>query len=258
MRVTPAMAQRWLLMNKRNRPLSPKQVGLYAKDMTEERWKMNGESIKFAGQDRLIDGQHRLAACVAANVPFDTLVSTGLDAEAFDTIDCGRRRGAADTFAVREEKNYAALAAALVIVKLYDDGNVSYGSRLTAEGATNQDYEKWLEKYPKIRESVAVAINHKTAVLQPSIAAACHFIFSRHSRSDADAFMTSLLTGTGITRGSALQKLQAVLIQNASSSKKMYRGELLGLTIKTWNAFRGKKNIQRMRSVDGEKFPVAQ
>lgn len=50
--------------------------------MRNGNWKANGEAIKFSSTGRLLDGQHRLRACVKEQVPFTTLVIRGLEDEA--------------------------------------------------------------------------------------------------------------------------------------------------------------------------------
>lgn len=90
--ITPKKAAEWLKRNVANRPLSQRTVTNYATAMADRAWKLNGDSIRFNGSGDLIDGQHRLTGCVKAGVPFDSYVIRGLDHDAFDTIDQGRRR----------------------------------------------------------------------------------------------------------------------------------------------------------------------
>ena len=91
--ITPAVAAEYLrLYNQGNRKPNKAQVAYYAKMMNEGEWELNGESIKFSGSGetlRLLDGQHRLMACVEANVPFETLVVRDIEEKTFDTLDQG-------------------------------------------------------------------------------------------------------------------------------------------------------------------------
>jgi hypothetical protein len=94
MMVTPELAKQWLEANTHNRPLSEELVIAYMVDMLDGRWQYNGDAIRFDHTGRLIDGQHRLHACIEAGVPFETDVVTGLAPEAIRTIDIGRVRTA--------------------------------------------------------------------------------------------------------------------------------------------------------------------
>jgi len=95
--IDPSMAKEWMATsNINNRKLRPNIVTKYADAMLRKQWIYNGESIKFDKNGVLIDGQHRLQAVIKSGVPLYTQVTTGLSHEAFDTIDDGAPRRAAD------------------------------------------------------------------------------------------------------------------------------------------------------------------
>ena len=72
--ITPEYAKELLDYNKKNRSLSKATVDRYAEDMRKDNWQQNGEAIKIDWDGNLIDGQHRLAACVKSGVSFDKLL----------------------------------------------------------------------------------------------------------------------------------------------------------------------------------------
>ena len=74
-KITPELAKKYLANNKINRGLNKNSVAKYATSMQEGRWKLNGEPIQFNCDGTLINGQHRLQACVRADTSFDTLVA---------------------------------------------------------------------------------------------------------------------------------------------------------------------------------------
>ena len=97
-RVTPALAKKWLALNvQTNRRLDKRKVSQYAHLLANKMWDLNGETIKFDMTGNLIDGQHRLAACIEANKGFSTVVVRGLDPATIATIDTGRKRSLADS-----------------------------------------------------------------------------------------------------------------------------------------------------------------
>jgi hypothetical protein len=67
----------------------------------------------------LVDGQHRLAAIVEADVPVEMTVFTEVAQGAFDVLDTGKRRNAADVLAMEGEKSAVLLAAMVRTVWLY-------------------------------------------------------------------------------------------------------------------------------------------
>jgi hypothetical protein len=48
----------------------------------------------------LVDGQHRLAAIIEADLPIEVTVFTDVGAGTFDVLDTGKRRNAADVLAI--------------------------------------------------------------------------------------------------------------------------------------------------------------
>lgn len=94
---SPEKAQRILdTKNPMNRSISAGHVARMADDMRNGRWDANGETIKFDSEGNLLDGQHRLQAIAMSGTSQKLLVVRGLDAQARNTVDSGRRRTVGD------------------------------------------------------------------------------------------------------------------------------------------------------------------
>lgn len=258
--ITPEVAREMLRGNQRNRPLRKNYVRLLAEEMKAGKWTFNGVPIILNGK-LLIDGQHRLEACVYSNSPFKTLVVSGVDADAFVTIDMGKKRTAADTLSTKGEKNAATLAAAATIVDIYYGRQRENLLRFSAGvRGNNRMVTEALKTFPAIRQSVTHCVGRPTKLVPMSILSACHYIFSRIDTVLADLFIERLSTGTNIAEGSAMAELHARLIDNYTSSRKHSRGYITSLIIKAWNAERTGRNIKRLRGWTGdnnEVFPEA-
>lgn len=113
--VTPAKAKQWLKTNRHNRPLSRGYLRSLVNAIRAGEWEDNGETIKFNGAGRLVDGQHRLTAVVQTNRPLPMTVVEGLNETAFDTIDQGKRRQVADALARDGVPYYITVAGAQVL-----------------------------------------------------------------------------------------------------------------------------------------------
>ena len=87
--VTPAMATEWMKKNIRNRRLTPSKVNRFAEMIKEGMWQTTHQGVAFYDNDELADGQHRLAAIIAANKPVHCMVSYGLTPESNAAIDTG-------------------------------------------------------------------------------------------------------------------------------------------------------------------------
>lgn len=112
--ITPDVAKCYLEHNDINRIPNKGQIAFYARMMQNGEWQLNGEAIVFAEGGRLIDGQHRLMACVYANVPFETLVVRGVQESVFTTIDKGRTRTHGDVLKISGITNSNQIAATIV------------------------------------------------------------------------------------------------------------------------------------------------
>lgn len=97
MEITPDIATDMLTCNINNRKLRPSVVIQYASDMQMGRWHPDADSpIVFDWDGRLINGQHRLHACIKADTPFVARVNRGVDPAAYDVMDQGFKRQAGD------------------------------------------------------------------------------------------------------------------------------------------------------------------
>src|SRR5262245_34900010 len=87
--VSPALAEEWLSKNPNNRNLRRPVVDSYARDMSAGHWHLNGETIKFAANGELLDGQHRLHAIAVSGNSVSMVVIRGLSADVMLTVDSG-------------------------------------------------------------------------------------------------------------------------------------------------------------------------
>ena len=62
--ITPANAEAYLKNNAHHRKVKQKKIDAYVKDLTEGVWRLNGKTITFDSNGRLLGGQHRLHAIV--------------------------------------------------------------------------------------------------------------------------------------------------------------------------------------------------
>lgn len=112
--VTPAEAERLLKGNTRNRNISRQRVNAMAKKIESGGWKLTGQAHIIVGSDGvLLNGQHTLSAIIKSNCPIETVVSRDVDPSAFDAIDTGMKRTAAQVMAMAGESNAAVLSAAV-------------------------------------------------------------------------------------------------------------------------------------------------
>lgn len=252
--ITPEIALELLANNAENRRINEKTVKIYARAMKNGEWKLNGETIKF-NSTRLIDGQHRLYACIEAEASFDTFVLADAPDEIFDSIDVGKIRRAGDILGMgpHREKNAALLAATIKIIRAY---YANEDIRKTTYSVI--EIENTLNERPDIRDFVNKTASFKSPVLPKSITAACYYIFDGLDHIKAAQFMAGLIDGIGLESGSPILVLRNKLIADHQATAKLPPKAKIAITIKAWNAFRTGKKIRQLNYRSGlESFPVA-
>ena len=123
--VTSLLAEYILKLNfPHNRRTKPIKIKEYAKDMEEGKWVLNGETIKFADDGYLHDGQNRMKACIRAGVPFTTDIRFGIPASAFSTIDTGKSKTGEDMLTNAGYTNTTKRAGALRWLMNFQSSNI--------------------------------------------------------------------------------------------------------------------------------------
>lgn len=98
-----------------------------ATEINAGQWVVNGETIKFDWNGVLVDGQHRLSACILANKPIVTGIVHGLDPAAFTTVDTGVGRSLADILHTEGFTNVNILGGVIRIINKINKGAHTIG-----------------------------------------------------------------------------------------------------------------------------------
>lgn len=244
MQITPELAAQWLGKNTSNRRLNKNVVNFYARQIAENRWILNGETIKFNGES-LVDGQHRLHAIVQAGRPIRSAVVFGLPDKAFRTVDAGRTRTYADDLFLTGFADSVILAATVRLIRDISLGYY-YGQGKRANTPSRTELQEYLVDHPEIIESVN-RTKKVYPVLTQSTAAALHFLFSQKDATLAEVFMEQLKTGENLAKGDPAFMLRERMVRDRLSKYRLKRKETLALCIKAWNAARVGKKVLTLR-----------
>jgi hypothetical protein len=199
--ITPARAAEMLVANTTNRPVSRSVVRGFAEAMRRGDWMVTHQGIAFDRKGVLVDGQHRLAAIVEADVPVAVTVFTEVDEGTFDVLDTGKRRNAADVLAIEGEKSTTMLAAMVRTVWLYrnrPDLNWSGG----AAAVTNHQVVATLQENPKLRDFVGLGerIAAATGMIKSAAGAASYLVEQANRRADLTGWYDGIIDGAGLTK----------------------------------------------------------
>lgn len=248
--IHPLHAKRLLDGQIKNRKVSMATVKRYAEAMSDSKWVLNGVPIVFAN-GVLIDGQHRLHACIKSRKPLKTFIVKLTDESVFTTLDTGKKRSNSDVLSVTEPKGAATIVAAVDIVAKIDfDGKLvgnGAGSRLNIPTYEIEDYVK---KYSSMDVSVkeTLAWSRKLKVKRSSLAA-LHYLLSRAAfdPKDVDQFLGEVFGAYTASIGSPSAVLKDAIVKGLiSKTINKTPGWLIRAGIFAWNAWRQDKTIQRL------------
>ncbi|HET98772.1 MAG TPA: hypothetical protein ENH89_00055 [Aurantimonas coralicida] len=259
-RLTPAMATKLLEANKLNRPLSQAHVDRIAKQITEGKWRFNGDTIKIAVNDDVLDGQHRLWACILADMPIETAIIDGIEREAFSTIDTIRKpRSGADILSLCGLDRHRKTVASALAWLLRWQRNAFPKIRAPKNRIENSDIEAAYEAHPAMAEA-AERTRRLKGVISISIATFLYYVFSNKNQELADKFVDTLENPAGMSVSHPFFQYRTWLLQSNEQPSRADSVLVVAYAIKAWNAARKghkPKNIYwRGQGPSAEPFPT--
>jgi hypothetical protein len=263
-KVTPVKAAEMLSANTSNRPLSRSTVRAFAEAMGRGDWLVTHQGIAFDTRGVLVDGQHRLAAIVEADVPVEMTVFTDVEPDTFDVLDTGKKRNAADVLAIEGEKSSTLLAAMVRTIWQYEnrpDATWSGG----AAAVTNHQIVQTLQAHPKIRDFVAVGerIATETGMIKSAAGAAAYLVeqANKGKKAQLAQWHEGVIDGAGLAKNDprlvfrrtmfAMARKQAGVVQRRRDTR-----EHVALYLKAFNAWATGEKITQLRFTAREAVPA--
>jgi hypothetical protein len=256
---TPELAERVLTQrNLNNRPMKPGKIKDYARDLREGRWGLTGDTIKFARDGSLRDGQNRLAAVVRAQTPLETHVVFGVDQNLFSRMDIGKNRTAADVFSIAG-LHYANHAAATVRWLLIFTG--SNPADRSAHFTNEELLSAYREKFDpvQVEDSVRIGLEIKKQTGAPvAPVAALHYLFKQADGDKASHFFMDWANGAGNAKAPAriLQKQLAALA--VATNNRVHESVRNAMIIRAYEAYRDGRSLKPsdLAWEPGDQFPL--
>lgn len=226
--------------NTNNRPVKPSAIRDYVTDIATGNWAVTGDTIKFAPNGRLLDGQNRLTACVQADAPMKSHIVFGIDEDHFRRIDVGRPRTPGDILHIAGYKDVNRLASAIRNALILDGTNEGKQRRQfrpeTLLKAVQTDYSDLLDFMPD-----ALGL-YKTTNYSPGEAAALLRKMHRINKEDAQEFYKAWRFGYTEGRADVVRKMMEFLNQlNLQLPGGIPARTRIVVVITAWRCFRENK-----------------
>jgi hypothetical protein len=223
--------------------------------MRRGEWDFNGTTIKVASSGRLLDGQHRLTACVEAEAPFDTLVVYGLEDESFASIDqAAKGRKVSDVLSIESGANMKNVAAVIfALYQLRRFGGFVGASAEASAGFSAAVAREILHKHPGLIASVAAS---NSATLWRNAYCSClHYVFGIVDPDMASDFVSVLRDGSPEVRR-PFNIFREGLIRLRNTSAAPNRRDAAARAIKAFNYELSGKPVSILTWRSNEDFPV--
>lgn len=242
--ITPAIAAEWMKRNHSNRLVKNGNLGGLVRDMLGGRHLVNGDTIRFDLNGRLIDGQHRLLAIIQSGLPITMFVVTGLEPAAQETIDRNARRTVADYLSMNGVKRANTVGAAARLAMAARAGLLSNKKA----HFTDAEVIEFLDQNPimEVAGDVGAKLSNSISA-PPSVLAVAWAEISQIDPDAATEFFNSLASsrtnGDGDPRAALLRRLQHA----ARQREKIAPLTQLAMIVRAWNVHRRDETIHVLK-----------
>lgn len=232
-------------------------VAGYARDMKAGRWDLNGETVKIAWNGTVPDGQHRLYACTEAGVAFRSVVVTGVEPRAQDTIDIGIGRKFGDQLAIASEPNAVVLASVTRWSLRWLHGVRSGTTGSSSYKPTRQEMLDFLAVTPHLRDATTFAVHARQTFksVRASVYGMAWILLNGTDAIAAQVFLPRVLDGADLPLGHPVLAFRARIWNAVETQERLSEQEQLALIILAWNAWREGRTLTRMQLPKGGLTP---
>lgn len=231
--VTPQMAHDWLNTAHPNRPTSRARVKTIARAITAGLWQVNGQTLVFCPEFRLLDGRHRCLAIVEAGQSVQTFCVIGIDPSCFRTMDMGRKRSGSDILSIAGHPQAQTLCSALRWLWRYEHQQMLQATIPIA------DYElpDYLAQHPRIGSSLSWG-QMLRALIPAGLAAMLNLLMHTADPGLAKRFFLSLSRGVELTDNDPAYQVRERFLHEGRTLHHKAIAERAAVMIHAWNCYR--------------------
>jgi hypothetical protein len=214
--------------NPRNRTLKEDKVKQYARDMENNNWEENGESIIFDENFVLTNGHHRLAALSKTNSLDKELLFTFGVAENVNAYDVGTTRSIKDTLVMVGDTDLAKYSAYITTIGYLEENNGDFGgTRSNAEKIrTCNKFKEEIFKYKDLFNELKYVPFWASMIW-----------ISKKYPNEVEQFIDNVISGAGLNVDSPELILSKFLSKKQSKSSSGDRKDIAMITLHCFNRF---------------------
>lgn len=261
--IAPQTAREWLeVYNTKNRSMNIRKYERMAQSIKNGEWLFNAQPIVFDLNNVLLDGQHRLMACVMSDIAIKSLVVWGAQPESQSTMDLGTPRSVADVLALEGYSQHFARAALAKRIANYKNLGLRHAIGQNTSPTHGEILREGRElPNPNRYLSQAVPIG-RLLRFNPSLVGLLMWLTDQIDESDSEHFWGHLKSGADLSQGDAIFALRSwALDPDRNVTTNTYSAKLTqgAIIVKAWNKFRAGEPVARLNFRNGganpETFP---
>jgi hypothetical protein len=269
--ITPKYAAELLQKNyEGQRKPNLSAVEQFTRLIVEGKWRVTNDAVTLSADNRLINGQHRLLACIAADKPIDVSFMTEADEDIYKVIDNGVARSATMLLSGAGISYGALGASALRFLWIINnskmspaDAIVSLDSGSNKRRCTPSELLETAEIYrDEFHDVCRRAQGNGPRFMAAPIEIArivLFYFFAKVSGADTetvDEFLYQLSsTDSDLRSNSGPRKLRDDSLARRASRVKLPVAHTVALLTKAYNAYVDGRPIHRIAWSNGEEFP---
>lgn len=254
--ITPQTAVQYLEKNRVNRKLKDAKVMRFARDISRDNWHISTDAIGFNGNGDLVNGQHRLTACIRAGKPFYCWVERGVPSEAIVSMDTGTSRSIADLLTYQGKHYATALASSARLDLLLERGMLRQARSVSL---SNYEIIGWIDEHPKLEDAVRRCYNlGRKCGITVTIASPLYRRLHEYNWEMADEFFERLENGINLQEGHPILALRRWANRPTGRKRQYSQVMQTAVVIKTINAAANGEEMRMAvwKPLLGEEFPI--
>lgn len=262
-------AEKYLENLGEERPISQICVSKLVNKHKAGHWiNLNGDTICFDEEDKLVDGQHRMTMIVKTGIPIVTFVIRGVDKEIYFGKDKGKSRSLKDTLSMKGVKYASETATILRYLWLYKYKALKELGWWGMGGHTASRFDDFIawelfQQHPNLSDSILYSNcryrKQSMPFFKKSFLGFFSYLLPRISEQDGLTFIETLTEIKSKTDTPMEQLIKRVTSSYKPNFKdKISLIDLFAMTIKTWNCFILGQRIDSIRAITwkyNETFP---
>jgi hypothetical protein len=249
--IWPAQAKAILVAMPNQRTFYPNHAAWFAEMIRSGDFELTHQGIAFDKAGLLLDGQHRLSACIDADTAITVQATFNLDRKLFEAMDRGRKRSFADDLVcgsiAKNGVQAGILATAARFLYQYDRGNdLAVAPNRAAFRA--QQIRESLARHPFIQDAVSfVAANHnRWKGLGPGPASALYSLIHEASPVKAETFIDQVLKGDDPNSCRPAYMFREYLKELGTAHGRKRQAKAIIAFIRCWNAYVEGRDITKV------------